>query len=132
MTYAGNSSDAEALLIKIDQYSVSAISTDAVKARSKGLQVCILSSCLDSFCCCFAVVTFVIKLFMSSFFFFQFCFNVTFTQDLSDEVAAKRSRFDSVLSSCELLETPFDQSQFEKDVGALKEQLKNCDQVSFS
>ena len=69
--------------------------------------------------------------FMSSIF-FSILFNVTFTQDLSNEVAAERSRFDSVLSSCELLETPFDQSQFEKDVGALKEQLKNCDQVSLS
>ncbi len=39
-SYSGLASDADALLSKIDEYSVSAISSEAVKAKSKGLQVC--------------------------------------------------------------------------------------------
>ena len=38
-TYAGLSSDADALLDSIDQYSVSAISTEAVKTRAQEMQV---------------------------------------------------------------------------------------------
>jgi len=38
-TYAGLSSEADVLLDRIDQYSVSAISTGAVKTRTQEIQV---------------------------------------------------------------------------------------------
>ena len=41
----------------------------------------------------------------------------------------KRAEFDAVLSSCDLLETPFDQSHFESDVSGLQEKMAECDKV---
>ena len=51
-------------------------------------------------------------------------------QELSGEVNQQRMQFDSLLSSCDLLETPFDQTQFENDVSQLQEKLAQCDKVS--
>ncbi len=43
----------------------------------------------------------------------------------------ERAVFDELLTSCGLLQTPFDQSQFESDVSALKERMKLCDKVHW-
>jgi len=53
-------------------------------------------------------------------------------QNISGEVAKQRSHFDSVVADSELRATPFDRSQFEKDVTSLKEKLKSCDQVKHA
>ena len=50
-------------------------------------------------------------------------------QNISGDVAKQKSHFDSVVLDSELRATPFDRSQFEKDVASLKEKLKSCDQV---
>ena len=50
-------------------------------------------------------------------------------QELSGEVEQKRSAFDVLLAACDLLETPFDQSQFESDVSGLQEKMAECDKV---
>ena len=41
----------------------------------------------------------------------------------------ERSKFDDLLQSCDLFDTPFDHTQFESDVTALREQLSACDKV---
>lgn len=41
----------------------------------------------------------------------------------------ERAQFDELLTSCGLLETPFDQSQFESDVSASKDKMKQCEKV---
>ena len=41
----------------------------------------------------------------------------------------QRSEFDQLLQSCDLYDTPFDQTQFESDVTAMREQLATCDKV---
>ena len=41
----------------------------------------------------------------------------------------QRSEFEQLLSSCDLLETPFDQSQFESDVSQLQAKMDDCDKV---
>ena len=46
-----------------------------------------------------------------------------------DEVARNKEEFDSLLASCDLLETPFDQSQFEADISALQGKLEQCGEV---
>lgn len=46
------------------------------------------------------------------------------------EVGECRSQFEELLGSCELLETPFDQTKFEGDVSQLKEKLAQCETVS--
>ena len=50
-------------------------------------------------------------------------------QGLSDDVELQRKEFDSLLVSCDLLETPFDRSQFESDIGMLREKMALCGQV---
>ena len=50
-------------------------------------------------------------------------------QELSGEVEQKKSAFDVLLAACDLLETPFDQSQFESDVSGLQEKMAECDKV---
>lgn len=43
----------------------------------------------------------------------------------------QRSEFDNLLQSCDLYDTPFEQTQFESDVTAMKEQLTSCDKASI-
>ena len=50
-------------------------------------------------------------------------------QGLHGEVEQQRSEFDELLVSCDLQDTPFDQTHFESDVTALREQLAMCDKV---
>lgn len=50
-------------------------------------------------------------------------------QELEEAVNQRRSKLEALLASCELLETPFDQSQFEKNVSELQERMAQCDQV---
>ena len=50
-------------------------------------------------------------------------------QELVSEVGVQRSEFEQLLSSCDLLETPFDQSQFESDVSQLQAKMDDCDKV---
>ena len=50
-------------------------------------------------------------------------------QELVGEVGVQRSEFEQLLSSCDLLETPFDQSQFESDVSQLQAKMDDCDKV---
>ena len=52
-------------------------------------------------------------------------------QDLEGAVNERRSKLEELLASCDLLETPFDQSQFEKNVSELQEIMAQCDQVTF-
>ncbi len=52
------------------------------------------------------------------------------SQGFSKEVEKEKSDFETTLSSCGLLETPFDQSQFESEVSALKDKMNQCDKVS--
>ncbi len=47
------------------------------------------------------------------------------------EVGDCRSQFEALLGSCELLETPFDQTKFESDVNLLQEKMALCDTVSL-
>ena len=41
----------------------------------------------------------------------------------------ERTGFDALLTSCGLRETPFDQSDFENSVSALKDKMNQCDKV---
>ena len=50
-------------------------------------------------------------------------------QELEEAVNQRRSKLEDLLATCDLLETPFDQSQFEKNVDELQEKLAQCDQV---
>lgn len=50
-------------------------------------------------------------------------------QDFLGEVEKERADFEKVLTSCGLLETPFDQSQFERDVSSLKDKMNQCEKV---
>ena len=50
-------------------------------------------------------------------------------QSLHNEVEQWRSKFDDLLQSCDLYDTPFEQTQFENDVTALKDHLAACDKV---
>lgn len=50
-------------------------------------------------------------------------------QELEGAVNQRRSKLEALLASCDLLETPFDQSRFEKDVSELQEKMSLCDQV---
>jgi len=50
-------------------------------------------------------------------------------QELVGEVGVQRSEFEELLASCDLLETPFDQSQFECDVSKLQARMADCDKV---
>ena len=52
-------------------------------------------------------------------------------QELEEAVNQRRSKLEALLASCDLLETPFDQSQFEKNVSELQERMAQCDQVTF-
>ena len=52
-------------------------------------------------------------------------------QELEETVNQRRSKLEALLASCDLLETPFDQSQFEKNVSELQEKMTQCDQVTF-
>lgn len=52
-------------------------------------------------------------------------------QELEEAVNQRRSKLEALLASCDLLETPFDQSQFEKNVSELQEKMAQCDQVTF-
>ena len=54
------------------------------------------------------------------------------TQALHGEVEQQRSKFDDLLQSCDLYDTPFDHTQFESDVTALREQLAACDKVPIA
>ena len=51
-------------------------------------------------------------------------------RELEDAVSQRRSKLEALLASCDLLETPFDQSQFEEKVSELQEKMAQCDQVS--
>ena len=51
------------------------------------------------------------------------------SQALHDEVEKQRSEFDRLLQSCDLSDTPFDQTQFDSDVTALRDMLAACDNV---
>ena len=51
------------------------------------------------------------------------------SQTLHAEVEKQRSEFDQLLQSCDLYDTPFEQTQFESDVTAMREQLAACDKV---
>ena len=48
---------------------------------------------------------------------------------LHNEVEQQRAEFDSLLQSCDLYDTPFEQTKFEDDVTALKDGLGACDKV---
>ena len=50
-------------------------------------------------------------------------------QEFSGEVDKEREVFEKLLTSCDLLATPFDQSQFESDVSALKDKMNQCEKV---
>ena len=50
---------------------------------------------------------------------------------LEDAVNQRRSKLEDLLASCDLLETPFDQSHFEKNVSELQEKMSLCDQVTY-
>ena len=50
-------------------------------------------------------------------------------QELEEAVNERRSKLEALLASCDLLETPFDQTQFEKNVSELQEKMAECDQV---
>ena len=52
-------------------------------------------------------------------------------QELEEAVNERRSKLEALLESCDLLETPFDQSQFEKNVSELQEKMAQCDQVTI-
>lgn len=51
--------------------------------------------------------------------------------ELEGAVNERQSKLEELLASCDLLETPFDQSQFEKNVSELQEKMAQCDQVTF-
>jgi hypothetical protein len=50
-------------------------------------------------------------------------------QDFSDAIERENGAFNHLVESCGLLETPFDQSQFESDVGAMADKVKQCERV---
>lgn len=50
-------------------------------------------------------------------------------QDFCGAIEQEKAGFDRLLESCGLLETPFDQSQFESDVRAMNEKMKQCEKV---
>ena len=52
-------------------------------------------------------------------------------QELEEAVNERRSKLEALLASCDLLETPFDQTQFEKNVSELQEKMAQCDQVTY-
>ncbi len=56
-------------------------------------------------------------------------FLVVTCQALVSEVADSRSQCEELLGSCELLETPFDQSKFESDVSLLQGKMAACEEV---
>ncbi len=56
-------------------------------------------------------------------------FLVVTCQALVSEVADCRSQCEELLGSCELLETPFDQSKFESDVSLLQGKMAACEEV---
>ena len=112
------SSDVDDLLNRIDRFSVSAISSDGLTNKSKGLQVrankygdsvyCYYYCYYCYYCCCY------------------YCLLL---QEFSGEIEKERADFEVVLTSCGLLETPFDRSKFENDVTALKDTLNQCEKV---
>ena len=87
-SYNTISSEVDDLLEKLESFSVSAISSDGLEAKSKDLK------------------------------------------ELEEAVNQRRSNLEDLLATCELLETPFDQSHFEKNVNELQEKLTQCDQVT--
>ena len=52
-------------------------------------------------------------------------------QGLEEAVSQRRSKLEDILASCELLETPFDHSKFEKNVSDLQEKMALCDKVHY-
>ena len=52
-------------------------------------------------------------------------------QLLEEAVSQRRSKLEDILASCELLETPFDHSKFEKNVSDLQEKMALCDKVHY-
>ena len=52
-------------------------------------------------------------------------------QAFSGDIEKEKNDFESVLTSCGLLETPFDQSQFASDVSTLRDKMKQCDKVTL-
>ena len=87
-TYNELSSEVDDLLEKMASFSVSAVSSDGLEAKSQELQ------------------------------------------QLEEAVNQRRSKLEDVLASCELLETPFDHSQFEENVSKLQDNMALCDKVS--
>ena len=53
-------------------------------------------------------------------------------KQLEEAVIQRRSKLEDLLATCDLLETPFDQSNFEKNVSELQEKMSQCDQVASS
>lgn len=51
-------------------------------------------------------------------------------QEFSGEVDKTRSEFESVLSSCDLFDTPFDATRFEAGVSTLQDKINHCEKVS--
>lgn len=52
-------------------------------------------------------------------------------QEFGGDIDKEMAKFEQLLASCGLLETPFDQSQFESDVSAMKDKMKQCEKVRF-
>lgn len=57
------------------------------------------------------------------------CVCVHLCQEFGGDIEKERAKLEQLLASCGLLETPFDQSQFESDVSALKDKMKQCEKV---
>ena len=50
-------------------------------------------------------------------------------QEFSGEVDKTRAEFETLLSSCDLFDTPFDATKFEADVSALQDRINLCEKV---
>lgn len=50
-------------------------------------------------------------------------------QELLGEVAKSKEEFEDLLASCDLLETPFDQTHFQAEISALHDKLDHCKAV---
>ena len=86
-SYNGISSEVDNLLGRINEFSVSAISSDGLNSREQALQ------------------------------------------ELYSEVEKRGCNFEEVLTSCDLLDTPFDHTQFENDISELQSKIKSANKV---
>lgn len=57
------------------------------------------------------------------------CYTTLLFQDFCGAIERERAGFDQLFEFCGLLETPFDQSQFESDVSAMNDKMKQCEKV---